>query len=79
MNLMDEEALMKRICEMTMRDRGEITRETPLLSSGFIDSAALLEMVSFIEEKCSIKVKPNDMTLKNFNTVLDMMRFLDSK
>lgn len=43
--------------------------ETPLVTSGIVDSAGVLEVVEFLERQYRIKVTDADVSLRNCNTL----------
>lgn len=43
--------------------------DTPLVTSGIVDSAGVLELVEFLEHQFSIKVTDADVSLRNCNTL----------
>jgi acyl carrier protein len=45
-----------------------IGAETPLFSSGLLDSVAMLNLIMFIEQQTGIEVRSEDVTLENFDT-----------
>ncbi len=45
-----------------------IQGETPLFSSGLLDSVSMVNLITYIEEKADITVHPADVTLENFDT-----------
>ena len=46
----------------------QIDPETPLFSSGLLDSVSMVNLIGFIEEKTNATVHPEDVTLDNFDT-----------
>lgn len=50
-------------------DTSDVGDETPLFSSGVIDSFALVSLITFIEEKCRFRVNPMDVSLENMDSV----------
>jgi acyl carrier protein len=47
----------------------EITYDTPLISSGYVDSFSMISLLVFIENKFKIKVPPNEATPDAFDSV----------
>jgi acyl carrier protein len=43
--------------------------DTPLVTSGIVDSAGVLELVDFLEQKFGIRVPETDVSLENCNTL----------
>jgi len=58
-----------------LRYDGEIDGETPLFSSGALDSAAMMSLIAFVEETASIQVRAEDVTLEHFDTASRIARF----
>ena len=53
--------------------------DTPLRSSGILDSVAMLHLVSFIEEHYGIEVKAHEVGDKNFARIDSIASFIQSK
>jgi D-alanine--poly(phosphoribitol) ligase subunit 2 len=49
--------------------------ETPLFSSGALDSVAMLNLLAFIEEHAGIEIRADEVTLENFDTPARILRF----
>lgn len=47
-----------------------------LLDRGLIDSLALLQLITFIEERTSLKIPDEHVTLDNFQTVATIERLV---
>lgn len=43
--------------------------DTPLFSSGLLDSASMVELMVFLEQETGISVSPADVTLDNFDSI----------
>lgn len=50
------------------RDEG-LETDTPLVTSGIVDSAGVLEIVEFLESRFGVKVEDQDVSLRNCNTL----------
>lgn len=46
-----------------------ITYDTPLISSGFVDSFSMVSLLVFLENKFKIKIPPNKATPEAFDSV----------
>ncbi len=58
---------------------GTMTEPEPgqrLFSSGALDSVAMFNLIAFVEETGGLHVKPEDVTLANFDTPERILRFL---
>ena len=60
-------------------DPGGLTNSTPLMTTGILDSIAVLKVVTFLEEKFGISIEPHEAVVDNLNTLSDMTRFVMSK
>jgi 2-hydroxymuconate-semialdehyde hydrolase len=47
----------------------EIDENTPLMSSGLIDSLSIVSLVAFIDKKYGVKIPDEKGTVENFETV----------
>ena len=50
-------------------DDVEITYDTPLISSGYVDSFSMVSLLVFIENKFKIKISPSKATPEAFDSV----------
>jgi acyl carrier protein len=50
-------------------DTQEVASDTPLLSSGLIDSVAVEELLRFIEEEYELEFEEEELNAENFETV----------
>lgn len=57
----------------------EIGEETELFSTGILDSVAMLNVISFVEEKARVEISPGDVTLDNFDTVSRILGYVESQ
>jgi acyl carrier protein len=51
--------------------------DTPLVTSGIIDSAGVLEVVDFVERQFQVEIADDDVSLRNCNTLqawVDLIR-----
>jgi acyl carrier protein len=60
-------------------DVSEIEDDTPLFSSGLIDSASLVELIVFVESQGNVKFDPDDVTLDNLDSVAQILTFVSTK
>lgn len=56
----------------------EIAPEDDLLGSGLVESMGMMKLIQFIEDEFEIKVAAQDMTIENFMTVGDMVKYIES-
>jgi acyl carrier protein len=50
-------------------DPDELTDDTPLMTTGILDSLATLKLVTYLEEKFDIAVEAHEADAENLNTL----------
>jgi acyl carrier protein len=60
-------------------DPAALTDTTPLLTTGILDSIAILKIVTFLEDQFGIVIQPHEAVVENLNTLSDIERFVVSK
>jgi acyl carrier protein len=53
--------------------------DTPLRSSGVLDSVATLRLVAFVEEQFGITVEAHEASVENFESIQSIKAFIESK
>ena len=79
---MDTEAKIERylLDEILMADaRTNIDPDQSLISSGVLDSVALLRLILFLEEQFGINVGRDEVVPDNFETINNMKAFIQRK
>jgi acyl carrier protein/D-alanine--poly(phosphoribitol) ligase subunit 2 len=66
---MKELVLKYVIKEYIDDDDVKITCETPLISSGYVDSFSMVSLLVFLENKFKIKIPPSKATPEAFDSV----------
>lgn len=65
--------LTARLCDMIALESGlepeEIAQVSGLMSTGILDSFALVSVISFVEDQIGGEVPPADLTFANFDSV----------
>lgn len=54
-----------------------INIDTPLFSSGALDSFNMIELIVFVEQQNNIKIKPMDVNLDNLDSVRKITQLID--
>jgi acyl carrier protein len=72
------EALLESIRENSELN-GQATADTPLFSSGALDSIAMLNLITLVEQQSGIEIRADEVTLENFDTVNRIMRFMQER
>jgi acyl carrier protein len=50
-------------------DPAALTDTTPLMTTGILDSLAVLKVVTFLEDQFGISINPREAVVKNLNTI----------
>jgi acyl carrier protein len=56
-----------------------LTEETRLLSSGILDSMAVLELASFIEQEFGVELNASDTTFEAFDRLKDIVVLVEHR
>lgn len=57
----------------------KVTTDEPLLSSQLIDSIGFVDLIVALEQEFKVKIDVNAVSERNFNTVADIIQFLEAK
>lgn len=60
-------------------DPSALTDDTPLITTGIIDSIAMLNLVGFLERQFGITLEAHEATVDHLNTLNDIARLVSSK
>jgi acyl carrier protein len=60
-------------------DPEQLTRTTPLVTNGIIDSLATLKLVAFLEERFSIHVEAHEADTENLDSIERIARLVETK
>jgi len=76
-----ETAIKRFIVEEIMLGNAQTKIETDqsLLTSGILDSLALIRLINFIEEKFNVVIEDEDIVPDNFETIEALKIFLEDK
>jgi acyl carrier protein len=76
-----EQSIREHILSEHLRgeDPDELTATTPLITSGILDSMAVLKLVLFLENQFAISVDPRETTEEHLNTIEKIAGFVRSK
>ena len=56
-----------------------IQNEDELIEAGLLDSLGILDVVSHLEEEFSISVSDDELIPENFNSIMNMSKFVKRK
>ncbi len=77
LNEMKEMILKYVIKEYIDDDDVTITNETPLISSGYVDSFSMVSLLVFLENKFKIKIPPSKATPEAFDSVNNIVALVN--
>ena len=60
-------------------DIKHIDKDINIIDDGYIDSIAIAELAAFIEDEWCISIAPEEMIVENFQTIADMIKFIEYK
>jgi acyl carrier protein len=60
-------------------DPAALTDITPLMTTGILDSIAVLKVVTFLESQFGITIEPHEAVVENLNTLSDMAQLVMTK
>ncbi len=60
-------------------DPAHLTGSTSLITSGILDSLAVLKLILFIERQFAVKIKPQEVIPEHLGTIEDIGRLVRSK
>lgn len=72
----DRNALIGYLSGTLNVDTGGVGDDTPLFSSGLIDSFSMIDLITYLEAGTGRRISPADITLDNFDTLGRMIAYL---
>jgi len=60
-------------------DPAALTDSTALVTTGILDSIAVLKVVAFLENQFGITIEPHEAVVENLNTISDLAHLVMSK
>ena len=58
-------------------DDMELTEDTPLISSGIVDSFSMVSLKTFLEKKYDVKIPDEQASAELFDTVTSIVRIVE--
>ena len=77
--VMTQDTLMDFLANTLHVDTADISADTTLFSSGYIDSFSMIDLIEFIESTCNTRIKPAEITLDNLDTIARILTFLNDR
>lgn len=60
-------------------DGASLADDTPLFSSGLLDSFAIVDLMTFVENETGIRFDPSDVSLDNLDSVAKIVAYVESR
>ncbi|MEM7749119.1 MAG: acyl carrier protein [Pseudomonadota bacterium] len=73
------ETLLFEHIQDSLGDNTELDANSELFSTGLLDSAEMMRLIAFLDEKTGIDIGMEDVTLENFDTVARIQEFVAAK
>lgn len=61
----------------TLRIEEPLERDTPLISSGIIDSFDVVTLLTMVESEYRVSIDPEDIDVETFDTPAQMLTYID--
>lgn len=74
-----EEELFEFVSTRVRLDRSALRAETPLFSSGYMDSIAVIEMTAFVEGRSGVTFDVTEIRLDNLDSIGRILKFVNAK
>ena len=56
-----------------------IPKDISLVEQGYMDSFAIVDLVTYFENKWKIKIENHEISVENFGSINKMIKFIESK
>lgn len=63
------EELLKFLSKKTRANLSEISNDTPLFSTGTVDSFAMVDLMMWLEKKTGVRADPSAISIDTFDTI----------
>jgi acyl carrier protein len=71
--------LIDYISKKFLKGKSTVRDDESLFGTNIIDSFGMLELIAFIEKNFSIRVKPSEIDIDNFDSVEKIMKLVEKK
>jgi acyl carrier protein len=76
---LERKTILRFLEERCGLDPAEIEDDTPLFSSGLVDSVAFAELIVHVENESGVSFSPEDITLEHLDTIGRILRFVTAR
>lgn len=67
------------LSQFVVADPALLTDDTSLIDSGVVDSTGMLDVITWLEEECHIKVLDQEMVPSNLDSVSNLAAYITRK
>lgn len=71
--------LRRFIAELSHADPAELLEDLPLFVRGYLDSLNLVDVVTFVERRCGVRVPAGDLTLDHFGSLRSIAAYVERR
>jgi acyl carrier protein len=75
---LDKDALLNFLDEQLGVETAQLDEDTPLFSSGIVDSAGMVTLIVFVESCTGMRFTPDDITLDHLDSIGRILSFVDA-
>jgi acyl carrier protein len=74
-----EQSIMNHLREVAAGSSVAVTRETPLLDTGLLDSINLVGLIQFLEEQFALKIADSDLGPDLFSSPAALIAYVEDR
>lgn len=74
-----KQSLLEYLKDKMGLDTDSVEEETPLFSSGLLDSFSMVDLLMFVEKACGQRISPTEVSLDNLDSVSRILQFAEAK
>jgi acyl carrier protein len=60
-------------------DTAGVDLDTPLVSTGVVDSVALVRLASFVEQRTGLRIPDRDVTVEHFDSLAQILAYVERR
>ncbi len=71
--------MIKYLSSKTRADLSAVQDDTPLFSTGTIDSFTLVDFFEWLNRKAGARIEPSDVSIDNFDSIGRVLQLVESR
>jgi acyl carrier protein len=72
-----QQLLIQYVSQDLLSGRSTVEADDQLLASGMVDSLGMMRLIGFIEQSFDVEIPVEDVTIENFGSIADILRYLE--